>query len=124
MYGTLRKGDGKYRRRWKDELNELKGDFDIVQRIKSQQLRWLGHVVPMHESQVRTFAGNIKRRATWFYLVFPNGVKLRKEETNARYCWFSFNRVKDAYVIVVVVYANSPDIPVLTPNLDYLNCLI
>lgn len=29
---------------------ELYADIDIVQRIKRQRLRWLGHVVRMYES--------------------------------------------------------------------------
>ena len=47
IYGPLRVGNGEYRRRWNDELYELYNDMDIVQRIKVQRLRWLGHVVRM-----------------------------------------------------------------------------
>ena len=47
IYGPLRVGDGEYRRRFNDELYELYNDIDIVQRIKIQRLRWLGHVVRM-----------------------------------------------------------------------------
>ncbi|CAD7001600.1 unnamed protein product [Ceratitis capitata] len=40
---TLRIGNGEYHRRWTDELYELY--IDIVQRIKEQRQRWLGHVI-------------------------------------------------------------------------------
>ncbi|WP_215796742.1 hypothetical protein, partial [Vibrio anguillarum] len=49
IYGPLNIGNGEYRRRWNDELYDLYDDIDIVQRIKRQRLRWLGHVVRMDE---------------------------------------------------------------------------
>ncbi|XP_054085666.1 LINE-1 retrotransposable element ORF2 protein isoform X1 [Zeugodacus cucurbitae] len=50
IYGPQNIGNGEYRRRWNDELYELYDDIDIVQRIKRQRLRWLGHVVRMDEN--------------------------------------------------------------------------
>ncbi|XP_054086050.1 putative uncharacterized transposon-derived protein F52C9.6 isoform X2 [Zeugodacus cucurbitae] len=50
IYGPLNIGNGEYRRRWNDELYDLYDDIDIVQRIKRQRLRWLGHVVRMEEN--------------------------------------------------------------------------
>ncbi|XP_054089974.1 putative uncharacterized transposon-derived protein F52C9.6 isoform X1 [Zeugodacus cucurbitae] len=50
IYGPQNNGNGEYRRRWNDELYELYDDIDIVQRIKRQRLRWLGHVVRMDEN--------------------------------------------------------------------------
>ncbi|CAD6995124.1 unnamed protein product [Ceratitis capitata] len=38
IYGLLRIGNGEYRTRWNDELYELCGNIDIVQRIRKQRL--------------------------------------------------------------------------------------
>ena len=50
-FGPVRVGDD-YRIRFNSELYELLKDIDVVQRINSQQLRWLGHVVCMKEDAV------------------------------------------------------------------------
>ena len=39
-----------YRIRMNQELYELYDDIDIVQRINSKRLSWLGHVVRMNEN--------------------------------------------------------------------------
>ncbi|XP_070136092.1 uncharacterized protein [Drosophila bipectinata] len=38
-----------YRIRYNHELYELYGDVDVASRVKSQRLRWLGHVARMDE---------------------------------------------------------------------------
>ena len=48
IYGPLRVGD-EYRIRMNLELYKLYADIDIVQRVKQQRLRWLGHVERMNE---------------------------------------------------------------------------
>ena len=50
IWGPLRIGNCEYRSRWNDELNEIYGNVDIVQRFKRQRLRWLGHIVRMDEN--------------------------------------------------------------------------
>ncbi|XP_060665228.1 uncharacterized protein LOC132797508 [Drosophila nasuta] len=41
--------DDVYRIRYNHELYELYGDVDVASRVKSQRLRWLGHVARMDE---------------------------------------------------------------------------
>ena len=48
IFGPVRVGDD-YRIRMNHELYELYDDIDLVQRITTQRLRWLGHVVRMDE---------------------------------------------------------------------------
>ena len=50
IYGHLCFGNGEYRIQWNDELYEIYGDIDIIQRIKRQRLRQQGHIVRMDKN--------------------------------------------------------------------------
>lgn len=60
IFGPLRVGDD-YRIRTNRELYELYEDVDIVKRITTQRLRWLGHVVRMDENSPakKVFEGRV-----------------------------------------------------------------
>ncbi|XP_055385015.1 uncharacterized protein LOC129614453 [Condylostylus longicornis] len=51
IYGPIRLSNNEYRRRFNDELYALTQNEDIVKFIKSQRLRWAGHVIRMPENR-------------------------------------------------------------------------
>ena len=49
IFGPVQDENGLWRIRKNHELNELKGNADIVRFIKSRRIAWLGHVMQMDE---------------------------------------------------------------------------
>jgi len=49
IFGPLRLDDGTYRIRYNDEIEHLMGSETITRFVKSQRLRWLGHVLRMED---------------------------------------------------------------------------
>ncbi|XP_055382154.1 uncharacterized protein LOC129612525 [Condylostylus longicornis] len=50
IFGAIRLENGEYRRRNKNEINDLIKNEDIIRFSKSQRLRWTGHVARMNEN--------------------------------------------------------------------------
>ena len=44
IFGSTKERDGTWRIKTNDELNELIRHKDIINHIKAQRLRWLGHL--------------------------------------------------------------------------------
>ena len=51
IYGPLQLDGGEYRIRFNCELEELIGGLNVVSFVKSQRIRWLGHVLRMPETR-------------------------------------------------------------------------
>ena len=51
IYGPLQLDGGEYRIRFNCELEELIGGLNVVRFVKSQRIRWLGHVLRMPETR-------------------------------------------------------------------------
>lgn len=52
MFGPIREGCGTYRLRMNHELDRLIENKNIVRFIKSQRLRWAGHICRMPENRL------------------------------------------------------------------------
>ena len=52
IFGPLKNNDGSYRIRYNEELEELIHHEHVVRYIKSQPLKWAGHVVRMGEDRL------------------------------------------------------------------------
>lgn len=59
IMGGIRNENGEYRRRTNQELRQEMGEEDIINFIKSQRMRWLGHIQRQPETSV------LQRITTW-----------------------------------------------------------
>ena len=77
MFGPVRVGYG-VRIRSNNELHALLNDMDVVQRINTYRLHWLGHVARMEKDAIarRVFGagtcGSLRRKR--FYLIWKDKI--------------------------------------------------